>query len=974
PENLDGLSPELIPIVTLLLSQSHRRYHEGIFMLYYDLNGDGKPGDREWHEVYGILTGNQLAYWDAANLAQYRHNPEALLETSSKPKYINFTDSVYNAMRSLPAAKQNLDNVVIVSTTLKNRYILQFKSYTDLTTWYSALRLANYEYSSLQEAYTGALLSARGSRLSDIRTILAEKRFDHEDWVSIRYGSGMAWKRCYAVVEPCTNKKKNFLPGRVLFYENEAKKKKQLMAVVANASSVSAIYPQSHSLIDHSTMLKLDAFINFKSPSLSTKVSKKSVDDFQNTSIFLMPEQHSSVPGFDTLIRFLVPLLDSFGLYGRPTRLKADRVDPDSLLFGLPTLPFVHYLEVSDITQITSSSPDYLSWDVKTWTTNIKRVMKSKLDRGYEGCGSQRGVVGAISSLSSPTTNSPNGLHSPRNNDMSTPRSASASQPQLHQRPPPPTASQYSGSHQKSSKNINDLSIQVPKEQTVPSINVSDNSNIPAAASGALSPLEIKNHHKSVQLADIYQKYSTIQTPSDQFHTDRNQLLNGSHEEFDENDMPMNIRQMSLDNVYPKNDDDLFSDPENDSDASEKVDARQIGLLKNGSSQSNVGSAVLKVPSYGDRSSSYSSVHSPMTQYHEFNEQFSKTVEKHEHPLSLSYHRPINPSSFSGFSDSEDDDAPAPPLHGYRSKENDAKFIDGPQGSTTPKKSTQSKHLSIHSESGNVISANSSPYSEEEPKNDSMISPYPQLPPMQTGHKPKYITSPNSSQNQLPRFGSPERKKLGQQGKPAQMPSLPPQSRSGAPQQPNFSGSQAKQGQFSGYQQQPQATPQQGYPHSGNYSQSQQQGGYPPQPKNQAGYSQSQTRQQQPQQYSRGPAPPQPQAQYQPQPQLQQQQYPPQQQYRSQQQPQAPLLKHQGSSQAPPSQQYRQQPNSVGVPPSVTGVPPTGYSNQRPAPQQHRSGGIPRSNGHYPHPNTQSAAALRGYDNSKQGQYQYQYN
>ena len=78
-------------------------------------------------------------------------------------------------MKTLPAAKQNLDNVIIVSTTLKNRYLLQFKSYKDLTVWYAALRLSNFEYSSLQEAYTGALLSARGSRLSDIRTILAEK-------------------------------------------------------------------------------------------------------------------------------------------------------------------------------------------------------------------------------------------------------------------------------------------------------------------------------------------------------------------------------------------------------------------------------------------------------------------------------------------------------------------------------------------------------------------------------------------------------------------------------------------------------------------------------------------------------------------------------------------------------------------------------------------------------------------------------
>lgn len=126
------------------------------------------------------------------------------------------------------------------------------------------------------------------------------------------------------------------------------------MAVVVGASSVTATYPQSHLLIDHSTMLKVEASINFKSPSLSTKISKQAREDFKNTSIFLMPEQHSSVPGFDTLIRFMVPLLDSFGLYGRPKRLKADRIDPDSLLFGLPTLPHVHYLELGDLLPFTA--------------------------------------------------------------------------------------------------------------------------------------------------------------------------------------------------------------------------------------------------------------------------------------------------------------------------------------------------------------------------------------------------------------------------------------------------------------------------------------------------------------------------------------------------------------------------------------------------------------------------------------------
>ena len=115
-----------------------------------------------------------------------------------------------------------------------------------------------------------------------------------------------------------------------------------------------------------------------------------------------MPEQHSSVPGFDTLIRFMVPLLDSFGLYGRPKRLKADRIDPDSLLFGLPTLPHVHYLELGDLLPFTARG-DFLSWDVKQWSSSLKDIMRGKLSQGYEGCGSSRGVVGAINSLNSPT-------------------------------------------------------------------------------------------------------------------------------------------------------------------------------------------------------------------------------------------------------------------------------------------------------------------------------------------------------------------------------------------------------------------------------------------------------------------------------------------------------------------------------------------------------------------------------------------
>ncbi|CAN3476269.1 protein Skg3p [Diutina catenulata] len=906
------LSPELIPIVTLISSQVHRRYHEGIFMLYYDLNGDGKPADREWKEVYGILTGNQLAYWDAATLAQFRNNPDALIETSAKPNYINFTDSVYNAMKVLPAAKQNLDNVIIVSTTLKNRYLLQFKSYSDLTVWYSALRLSNYEHASLQKAYTGALLSARGSRLSDIRTILAEKRFEHEDWVSIRYGSGMAWKRCYAVVEPSVTKRKNFTPGRVLFYDNDQKKKKGLLAVVTSATMVTAIYPQSHKLIDHSTMLKLDAMINFKSPSVAAKVSKKQLEDFKNTSIFLMPEQHSSVPGFDTLIRFLIPLLDSFGLYGRPKRLKADRVDPDSLLFGLPTLPYVHYLQLDDVTGLTKQG-DFLSWDATAWNNNIKRVMESKLARGYDGCGSSRGLAGAggaLSAMSSPHTPQGSFGHKSASPQKRPPPKAVGSQSSVPVSTPrqPPSVDSVS-------RNVQNLSIGTGGAgggaggigggaggaggMGAGAAGAVAAGAVGAGAAAAAYGGEDKfDPHKSVQLADIYAKYSSIKAPSDQFHQDRNQVLNGSSEDFDDDALPAAIRNASAHptgNMYPAQD---YAELESDDDSEPEVDSRQLGSYPNGSKSSgSVPDGSLQLPGMDKRNSSYSSVHSPMTQYNEFHEQFGKAVG----PSNLGQ------TEFSGFSDDDDDAPPPPPKHGRTHEKVNSVSYGAAQVEDDRK-------LSVHSEQGK-LSSGSSLYSHTSPQQHQVAQP------MAGGPR---ISSPNISQNRpgpatAKSYTDRSPPKSGYAGYPG----------SGSQGQGNQPGSQAQgsqgpsQGSYpSQYPAQPQypaqtasqAPSQPQYPNT--YASSPQQPQYSPQPPQQ--------------QFQR------PQAAQPSQPRLSPQQY----QQMQQQQYQAPAQQYQAPAQqyqAPPPQQYQAPAQQYQAPQQYRQGPPPGqYAQGRPQQPQYQ--------------------------------------
>lgn len=385
------VSPELVPIVTLLSAHAHRRYHEGVFLILQDLKGDGTPAARKWQEVYGVLIGTQLALWDAKELAQCESGMDKLRlkDVASKPQYINFTDATLRTLNGSDAvvmeSKKRLQNALVVSTTLKNRYFLQFSDKESFNHWHAAIRLSLFECISLQEAYTGAFLSSRGAKLGDIKIILSDSKFNYEDWVSVRFGAGMPWKRCFAVISQATSKKNPY--GKISFFENDKKTKKaNVMATVVSSEALYAVYPSSPMLIDTSTIIKLDGSIVF---------NKK--EDPQETSIFIMPEKHQAVPGYDTIIRFLVPAMNAFKLYGRPKKLIANKDDQKSLLFALPTLPHVHYLKVEELLPLTNSVSS-LQWSSNDWRNHIREILQKKIGQGYTGCGSSSGLSGALAS------------------------------------------------------------------------------------------------------------------------------------------------------------------------------------------------------------------------------------------------------------------------------------------------------------------------------------------------------------------------------------------------------------------------------------------------------------------------------------------------------------------------------------------------------------------------------------------------
>lgn len=253
-----------------------------------------------------------------------------------------------------------------------------------------------YEHSTLQEAYTGALIAGRGKNLNNINVIMERTKFKSEQWVRVRFGAGVPWRRCWCVISPPDEKefqkmqkehKKRspydrshapVLKGDIKFYDTrkdgKKQKKAQPIATITDAYSAYAIYPQAKSLVDASTLLKVEGNVTVHADPPS------STEGF----IFIMPEVHPAVSGFEMLLRFLFPAWDAFALYGRPGKLVASILDPRSLMFAMPKHKKYGYLEILDISNLildeTSSS-----WNEREWRKRLKEATGTRMNALEDG-------------------------------------------------------------------------------------------------------------------------------------------------------------------------------------------------------------------------------------------------------------------------------------------------------------------------------------------------------------------------------------------------------------------------------------------------------------------------------------------------------------------------------------------------------------------------------------------------------------
>ncbi|KAK4565530.1 hypothetical protein LTR86_004147 [Recurvomyces mirabilis] len=380
--------PELQPIFSYLNSHSNKLYQEGYFLKLHDLDSRGRPSpDRVWVECFAQLVGTVLSLWDAAALDAAGEDGEVV------PTFINLSDASIKMIESLPmngAQGGSLQNVLSISTAANNRYLLHFNSLNSLTQWTAGIRLAMFEHSTLQEAYTGSLVAGKGKSLNNIRSIMTRSQFPHEDWARVRFGAGTAWKRCWCVITPPDEKEYNKVQktlkktsayervkmpkGDIKFYDTrKITKKTRPIATITDAYAAYAIYPQSKPLIDQSTLVKLEGLVTVHG----------SPEQVTEGFVFVMPEVHAAVTGFEMMLRWLFPVFDTFNLYGRPSRLIADTLDQRGLMFAMPSDRRYGYLDILDVSALIHTDGSQ-AWSERQWRGELKKLTGTRMSNQME--------------------------------------------------------------------------------------------------------------------------------------------------------------------------------------------------------------------------------------------------------------------------------------------------------------------------------------------------------------------------------------------------------------------------------------------------------------------------------------------------------------------------------------------------------------------------------------------------------------
>lgn len=416
---------ELIPIVTLIHAQASRVYFETVISVPVSATDTFIQPNMpiEWYPATIRLSGTDLA---------------VLTQSADEPLMINIAD----------AEISSADADITIQITDRSSYTLRCQSQDELHYILGGMLLAQFENKQLQEGFTGALLSSKAIHFSDVRTVLdPNNTHTVSEWCIMRFPFlNDKWIRCFVVVIPDAGSKTD-VTGKIEVYTSSTTSRKNLLATVIKARTCYSIYPESPEYIDDNALVRVcaDCFVNesllnevinesstkdvarARSHSLTKRLSSSSLkrrsssqkrlghsrtsstvsnassngdkrlsklknfELLQTALCYLIPETHGSVEPCETMIRILIPIMNTFHLYGRPEKFVASREQRNSLLFGFPQLPHTQYLDMqsaNDLVVLNLENAQREQWNSYEWSEVFKELVYVKISKGWNGSGS----------------------------------------------------------------------------------------------------------------------------------------------------------------------------------------------------------------------------------------------------------------------------------------------------------------------------------------------------------------------------------------------------------------------------------------------------------------------------------------------------------------------------------------------------------------------------------------------------------
>ncbi|KAG6334647.1 hypothetical protein ID866_4443 [Astraeus odoratus] len=361
--------PEIRSVVQLTVCHARKVYFSGPLVKRVERMPDGQrpTKDERWVDVWAQLGGTTLSIWDMREVEEANKQGREV-----PPMYFNVTDAFVQVLGAItmPAVgdqpPQKFTNVLTLNTAGSNLLLFCCPSTQALVSWATALRLAAWEKSRLEEIYTAHLIRITLPYGKDTRSTLVRGRM--EGWVRIRVSGQTDWKRMWMVVSagsgpspdlagpsssdggrpgtteaPRKKRMSNLfsrdhqddpLPLRPLlavYASPKSKDKKQPLLTLREVSQAFAVYPERPELINRSTLMKLEGYLGEE----DTAGSMRNRQGW----LLVMPELEVGNTQPSEMLKWLIAIHDAFELYGRPKAYTWDPREQLSMMFAYPVGP-----------------------------------------------------------------------------------------------------------------------------------------------------------------------------------------------------------------------------------------------------------------------------------------------------------------------------------------------------------------------------------------------------------------------------------------------------------------------------------------------------------------------------------------------------------------------------------------------------------------------------------------------------------